>query len=63
MKGLGGTSPFHRFTNPRRDNSVYFWSWGIQFTPIAYLLKKKTLRVRSPSTFSSKAIELNVPRE
>ena len=28
MKGLGGTSPFHRFTNPRRDKSVYFWSWG-----------------------------------
>ena len=22
------TSPFHRFTNPRRDKSVYFWSWG-----------------------------------
>ena len=26
MKGLGETSPFHRFTNPRRDKSVYFWS-------------------------------------
>ena len=22
------TSPFHWFTNPRRDKSVYFWSWG-----------------------------------
>ena len=28
MKGLGGTSPFHRFTNPRRGKSVYSWSWG-----------------------------------
>ena len=28
MKGLGETSPFHRFTNPRRDKSVYVWSWG-----------------------------------
>ena len=28
MKGLSGTSPFHRFTNPRRDKSVYFLSWG-----------------------------------
>ena len=28
MKGLGETSPFHRFTNPRRVKSVYFWSWG-----------------------------------
>ena len=26
MKGLGGTSPFHLFTNPRCDKSV--WSWG-----------------------------------
>ena len=23
MKVLGGTLPFHRFTNPRRDKSVY----------------------------------------
>ena len=28
MKGLGETSPFHRFTNPQREKSVYFWSWG-----------------------------------
>ena len=28
MKGLAETSPFHRFTNPRRDKSVYFWSRG-----------------------------------
>ena len=28
MKGLSGTSPFRRFSNPRRDKSVYFWSWG-----------------------------------
>ena len=28
MKEIGGTSPFHQFTNPRRDKSVYFWSWG-----------------------------------
>ena len=28
MKGLCETSPFHWFTNPRRDKSVYFWSWG-----------------------------------
>ena len=28
MKGLGRILPFHRFTNPRRDKSVYFWSWG-----------------------------------
>ena len=26
-KSLGETSTFHRFTNPRRDKSVYFWSW------------------------------------
>ena len=25
-KSLGETSTFHRFTNPRRDKSVYFWS-------------------------------------
>ena len=28
MKRLGETSPFHQFTNPRCDKSVYFWSWG-----------------------------------
>ena len=28
MKGLGETSPFHRFTNPQRDKSVYFLSWS-----------------------------------
>ena len=28
MKGLDRTSPFHQFTNPRCDKSVYFWSWG-----------------------------------
>ena len=28
MKGLSETFPFHRFTNPRHDKSVYFWSWG-----------------------------------
>ena len=28
MKKLGRTSPFYRFTNPGRDKSVYFWSWG-----------------------------------
>ena len=28
MKGQGSTEPFHRFTNPRCDKSVYFWSWG-----------------------------------
>ena len=27
MKGFGGTSPFYRFTNPRRGKSVYFLSW------------------------------------
>ena len=27
MKGLGETLLFHRFTNPRPDKSVYFWSW------------------------------------
>ena len=35
MKGLGETSPFHRFTNPRRDKSGYFWSCG------TYLLFKR----------------------
>ena len=35
MKGLGETSPFHLFTNPRRDKSVYFWSWG------SYLLRSE----------------------
>ena len=28
MKGFGKTSPFHPFTNPQHDKSVYFWSWG-----------------------------------
>ena len=28
MKGLGETSPFHRFTYPQRDKLVYFWSRG-----------------------------------
>ena len=28
MKGLGKTSPFHRYTNPRLDKSVYFWPLG-----------------------------------
>ena len=27
FKSLGETSTFHRFTNPRRDKSVYFQSW------------------------------------
>ena len=27
-KGLGKTSAFHRFANPRHDKLVYFWSWG-----------------------------------
>ena len=39
MKGLGETSPFHRFTNPQRDNSVYLWSW------CSYLLYMITLSV------------------
>ena len=38
MMGLGGTSPFHRFTNPRRDKSVYFWPWG-SFLPYTWRLK------------------------
>ena len=25
---LSETLPFHRFTNHRRNKSVYFWSWG-----------------------------------
>ena len=24
---MKGTAPFHRFTNPRRDKSVYVWLW------------------------------------
>ena len=28
MKGLGETLSFHWLPNPRRDKSVYFWSWG-----------------------------------
>ena len=40
MKGLGETSLFHRFTNPRREKSVYFWSWG------SYLLCTSTYCVR-----------------
>ena len=28
MIGLGETSPFHWFTNPRRGKSVYFWPRG-----------------------------------
>ena len=45
MKGLGETSPFHRFTNPRRDKSVYFWSWGtyLLFNIKFIRLDKKTL--------------------
>ena len=35
MKGLDETSLFHRFTNPRRDKSVYFWSWGSYLLHIA----------------------------
>ena len=31
MKELGEISLFHRFTNPRPDKSVYFWSWGSYF--------------------------------
>ena len=27
-KGLSKTSTFHRFTNPQRNKSIYFWSWG-----------------------------------
>ena len=38
MKGLGETSSFHRFTNPRRDKSVYFLVWG------SYLLCKIFVR-------------------
>ena len=36
MKGLGENSPFHRFTNPRRDKSVYIWSWGSYLLFIMY---------------------------
>ena len=41
MKGLNRTSPFHQFTNPRRDKSVYFWSWGshlLQFTCLNWII-------------------------
>ena len=31
LKGIGETSTFHRFTNPRRDKSVYFQSLGAYF--------------------------------
>ena len=34
-KGFGKTSTFHRFTNPRRDKSIYFWSLG---THLLYLV-------------------------
>ena len=40
MKGLGGTSPFHRFTNPRRDKSVYVWTWGSLFTKYSLKIAK-----------------------
>ena len=45
MKGHSKTSPFHRFTHPRRDISVYFWSWD------SYLLFMMLL-------FSTKSVSL-----
>ena len=46
MKRLGETSPFHRFTNPRRDKSVYFWSWGSYLLSTVTLMTECMRRVR-----------------
>ena len=35
-KSLGETSTFHCFTNPRRDKSVYFWSWDTYLLEMFY---------------------------
>ena len=40
MKGLGESSPFHLFTNPRPDKSVYFWSWGTYLLCMFYFIFK-----------------------
>ena len=48
MKGLGETSLFNRFANPRRDKSVYFWSWG------SYLLYTKQCKVLSSKKYMAK---------
>ena len=42
-KDLGITSTFHRFTNPRRDKSVYFWSWCEYLLFIATIIKLNTI--------------------
>ena len=45
MKGLGETSPFLRFTNPRRDKSVYFLAMGYLFTIYYIPVKTETPHV------------------
>ena len=53
MKGLGGTSLFHRFTNPGRDKSVYFWSWGSYLLFIEIRYKNAALNRSNVSTFKN----------
>ena len=54
MKGLGETAPFHRFTNPRRDKLVYFWSWGSYFTMYPYtpINYHKTVNIGTPESIA-----------
>ena len=42
MKGLGETSPFHRFTNHQCDKSIYFWSWDsyLLFIGVLYAINR-----------------------
>ena len=40
---------FIGFTNPRRDKSVYFWSWGSCLLFIHHVLEFSTVKFRRPS--------------
>ena len=65
MKGLGEISPFHRFTNPRRDKSVCFWSVGhgvdIHCLLIRKIKSKSFVVKKKPSVFSENRVDLLDP--
>ena len=53
MKGLGGTSPFHRFPYPRRDKPVYFWLWASYLLYMHHSKNKKEALIESEAQIAA----------
>ena len=61
-KGLGKTSTFHRFTNPRRDKSVYIWSWGTYLLYTEYIVNMQKPLPKQPYTLIPDAVRRHQKR-